>query len=35
MFTNVICDLSNVETSTDTSSRKNISGPRFVPPKKE
>ncbi|CAD8114626.1 unnamed protein product [Paramecium sonneborni] len=35
MFTNVVCDLSNLETSTDSSSQKNLTGPTFAPHKKD
>ncbi|CAK70565.1 unnamed protein product (macronuclear) [Paramecium tetraurelia] len=35
MFTNVVCDLSNLETSTDSSSQKNLAGPNFAPHKKD
>lgn len=35
MFTNVVCDLSNLETSTDSSSQKNLAGPTFGPHKKD
>ncbi|CAD8096950.1 unnamed protein product [Paramecium sonneborni] len=35
MFTNVICDLSNLETSTDSSSLKNLAGPTFAPHRKD
>ena len=35
MFSNVVCDISNLETSTDSSSQKNLTGPNFAPHRKD